>query len=34
MAFILGLFLFVVVVGAVDARLPWPRTPREKAVAP
>jgi hypothetical protein len=24
MQFILGVFLFVVVVGIVDARLPWP----------
>jgi hypothetical protein len=24
MSFILGVILFVVVVGAVDARLPWP----------
>jgi hypothetical protein len=24
MQFVLGVFLFVVVVGAVDARLPWP----------
>jgi hypothetical protein len=28
MAFILGLTLFVVVVGALDARFPWPRPGR------
>jgi hypothetical protein len=27
--FILGVFLFVVVVGAIDARAPWPK-PRER----
>jgi hypothetical protein len=25
MQFILGTFLFVVVIGVLDARLPWPR---------
>jgi hypothetical protein len=25
MQFILGVFLFVVVVGLIDARVPWPR---------
>jgi hypothetical protein len=30
MAFFLGLLLFVIVVGAVDARLPWPRPSRER----
>jgi hypothetical protein len=25
MSFFLGLILFVVVIGALDARLPWPR---------
>lgn len=25
MSFILGLILFVVVIGLMDARLPWPR---------
>jgi hypothetical protein len=25
MQFILGTFLFVVVIGVMDARLPWPR---------
>jgi hypothetical protein len=29
MSFILGFLLFVIVIGALDARLPWPRTPRE-----
>jgi hypothetical protein len=24
-AFLIGTFLFVVIVGALDARLPWPR---------
>ncbi len=24
MSFVLGVFLFVIVVGALDARLPWP----------
>ncbi len=28
MSFLLGLLLFVVVVGILDAKLPWPR-PRE-----
>ena len=28
MSFIVGLLLFVVVAGIVDARLPWPRDPR------
>jgi hypothetical protein len=30
MAFILGLVLFIIVLGAVDARLPWPRPSRER----
>jgi hypothetical protein len=25
MSFILGILLFVVVIGVIDARLPWPR---------
>jgi hypothetical protein len=29
MSFLVGLLLFVVVVGILDARLPWPR-PRER----
>jgi hypothetical protein len=28
MQFIIGTFLFVVVIGAMDARLPWPRSKR------
>jgi hypothetical protein len=28
MAFIVGVLLFVVVIGVIDARLPWPR-PRQ-----
>lgn len=29
MQFLLGVFLFVIVVGLVDARVPWPR-PRQR----
>jgi hypothetical protein len=29
MAFFLGLILFVVVVGALDGRFPWPRPGRD-----
>jgi hypothetical protein len=29
MSFFIGLILFVVVVGAIDARLPWPK-PQER----
>ena len=29
MAFILGVLFFVVVVGVLDARLPWPRANRK-----
>jgi len=29
MAFILGVVFFVVVVGLIDARLPWPRSGRD-----
>ncbi len=29
MQFILGVFLFVVVIGALDARLPWPASKKE-----
>jgi hypothetical protein len=29
MQFILGVFLFVVVIGVIDARLPWP-SPRSE----
>jgi hypothetical protein len=28
MQFILGVFFFVCLVGALDARIPWPREPR------
>jgi hypothetical protein len=28
MSFIIGVILFVVVLGALDARLPWPRARR------
>ena len=31
MSFILGLILFVVVIGIWDARLPWPRPDGERA---
>jgi hypothetical protein len=31
MSFILGLVLFVVVVGILDARLPWPSSARSRA---
>jgi hypothetical protein len=31
MSFIAGVFLFVVVVGLVDRRLPWPSARRQKA---
>jgi hypothetical protein len=31
MSFILGLLLFVVVVGILDARLPWPSSTRSRA---
>lgn len=30
MPFLLGVFLFVVVIGALDARLPWPASERNK----
>jgi len=30
MSFILGSLLFIVVVGALDARLPWPRARERK----
>lgn len=30
MQFILGVFLFVVVAGGLDARLPWPRPHRKQ----
>jgi hypothetical protein len=33
MPFFVGLLLFVVIVGWLDARLPWPR-PRASAVRP
>lgn len=29
MQFILGVFLFVVVVGLVDARVPWPKAGKD-----
>ena len=29
MSFVIGVFLFVVVIGILDARLPWP-SPRER----
>ena len=31
MSFILGLVLFVVVIGVLDARLPWPSSKRPRA---
>ena len=34
MSFILGIVLFAVVVGALDARLPWPKPVTKKAVGP
>jgi hypothetical protein len=30
MSFFLGLLLFVVVLGVIDARLPWPRPRRDR----
>jgi hypothetical protein len=33
MAFVLAVFLFVVVIGVIDARLPWP-DPKSKKVRP
>jgi len=33
MSFIVGVILFVVVIGALDARLPWP-SPRAERVWP
>ncbi len=32
MSFILGILLFAVVVGALDARLPWPRPDTRREV--
>jgi hypothetical protein len=29
MAFIVGVVFFVIVIGAIDSRLPWPRPDRE-----
>jgi hypothetical protein len=34
MSFILGLVLFVVVAGIMDAKLPWPRPRQERRPAP
>lgn len=34
MSFILGLLLFVVVAGIIDARLPWPRPGAARARGP
>jgi hypothetical protein len=31
MSFILGTLLFVAVIGALDARLPWPRPAKKEA---
>jgi hypothetical protein len=31
MSFILGIVLFVGVIGAVDARLPWPIAPKRRS---
>ncbi len=30
MSFFVGLILFVVVAGIIDAKLPWPRAPRAR----
>ena len=34
MSFFLGLLLFVVVAGVMDAKLPWPRARPERPVLP
>jgi hypothetical protein len=33
MAFIAGIFLFVVVIGLVDRRLPWPSAKQQEGVS-
>jgi hypothetical protein len=34
MSFLLGLLLFVVVAGIIDAKLPWPRPERRPEIRP